>query len=111
MPFDGTTAAPIATKLRAVFGPKGERWCVGALTDTLGRHCLLGAIREAFDPRDHYTEMQLAILFVGSLMPGPHFPGIDNEVLIIRFNDSRKNFHEIANLLDRLEQLELAKGK
>jgi len=106
MPFDGTTAAPIATKLRAVFGPNGERWCIGSLTDHLGRHCLLGAIEEAF-ARD---QMQRALSLVGSLMP-ERLPGVDNQVLIIRFNDSRKNFHEIANLLDRLEQLELAKGK
>jgi len=107
MPFDGTTATPIATKLRAVFGPNGERWCIGSLTDHLGRHCLLGAIEEAF-ARD---QMQHALSLVGSLIMPERLPGVDNQVLIIRFNDSRKNFHEIANLLDRLEQLELAKGK
>jgi hypothetical protein len=52
MPFDGTGTAKtdelrILDKVLEVLGPHGERWIKDTLSNEVGDHCVLGALRHA----------------------------------------------------------------
>lgn len=122
MPFDGKAVAPITTALRAVLGPNGEHWCRGTLRQVLvdGRiqYCLVGAILAVSgDPEcigtGSFSNEQLAaaLALVHRALPHGYASPAPQGTNILGFNDSRRDWREVGELLDRVEAIEISQSQ
>ena len=103
MPLDSTTLrAPIATRMREIFGKDGEGWCKGTRGSGFApAHCLFSA---AFHAKDIEARRTVAALNRAGVLCGIHRLGPG-----IKWNDApERTFADISRVVDEIERMELA---
>ena len=110
MPFDSPLPsippqpATLASKMRAIFGPNGERWCKGALRRG-DQYCLLGAAAAAAYEIGQSDFIEY-IHFLGKRMQAA-VPRLYGLMWPTVFNDHPDtHWPDILAFLDRLETME-----
>jgi hypothetical protein len=98
MPFDGRKPCleiQIIEKALEVLGPNGENWTQGTSNDGHGKRCIMGAVRSARRMLRIKGDSTTGII-LAALGGDPRYRPID---IIIDYNDSDREFEEIAALL------------
>jgi len=127
MPFDGTTAAPIAAQMRALVGPEAKNWQRDHYWDR-GRGCLMGLILHAqgFEVTDSIKTWSKEAQANAATISGPLlFAAIARRALdrldaarsfnkwnsVVRFNDHFAERGDILPIIDALEEIELERAE
>ena len=111
MPLDSTTfdlklRAPIATRMREIFGKDGEGWCKFDRENLKGQRCLVGAWQKATGASyAHIYDAAEAALRPAFQRAGMCPVGHD----LADWNDApERTFADISRVVDEIERMELA---
>jgi hypothetical protein len=98
MPFDARQPCAevrVIDKALELLGPNGEHWTQGISKDREGNRCIMGAVRSAKRMLRIKGDQTIRIILT-ALGGDPRYRPID---IIIDYNDSDREFEEIAALL------------